>query len=168
MMPAVNLLSLSPGLCEEGEVMHPAVKLPAIGFGTLFVGMLGFLALDAIQHPESTKPPTISPKNETRPASIVHDYTRADYPKLFKRFGKSFPEINADRQSAAKIAANDKRCDVVTNVQIASRSPLLNRKYWVECGNLTRLRFDEGSLAKGEALTVQTEADVIRDGLIVD
>jgi hypothetical protein len=111
-----------------------------------------------------------APKRHLAPVSemAIASYTRDDYPAVVAKFGSAIPAINRDRKAAADIAALDERCDRVTNVQIASRSPKANRKYWAECGNLTRFRFDEQSLAKGEVLTVQTRGDFIRDGLIQD
>jgi len=92
-------------------------------------------------------------------------YTRDQYPSTFQKFGSAIQQINVDRLAAAKIASLNKDCDYVENSQIITRSPKQNRRYWVECRNLTRLFFDEESLARNEAVTVQTKAKWIRDGL---
>lgn len=100
--------------------------------------------------------------------TAVEPYTKRNYPDTVRRFGKAIPAINADRKKAAEIAAGDQRCNGGSNAQIATRSPSVNRRYWVECSNLTRFRFDEASLAKGEPTGVQTVLDMARDGLITD
>lgn len=172
MVPAVNLLLLSSDLRMEDEKVHSVIKIGMAAFGTLVAGMGGYLVLDLARHPEAAAQqdsiPDAMPKLNKAADVVIDDYTRGDYPALFARFGKVFTEINADRLAAAKIAASDERCDTVANVQIASHTPAINRKYWAECSNLTRFRFDQSSIAQGKAITVQTEADMIRDGLVVD
>ncbi len=95
-------------------------------------------------------------------------YTRSQYPTTVAKFGKSIPAINADRRKASEIAIKDPRCSGVSNAQVSTNSPKVNRRYWVECGNLTRFRFDQASIAKGEPVSVQTIQDMGRDGLITD
>ncbi|MFV0645415.1 MAG: hypothetical protein ACK5NN_13110 [Sphingomonadaceae bacterium] len=92
-------------------------------------------------------------------------YTRAEYPTTFRKFGGAVSDINADRLAAANIAALYEDCDYVENSQITTRSPMQNRRYWVECRNLTRLFFDQESLARGEPVEVQTKAVWLQDGL---
>lgn len=99
-------------------------------------------------------------------SSIAIDaYTRDQYPATFQKFGSAVTNINADRFAAASIAALNPDCDYVENSQVTTRSPKQNRRYWVECRNLTRLYFDEESLARNEAVEVQTKAIWIADGL---
>ncbi len=107
------------------------------------------------------------PKGEI--SSMATDpYTRSQYPTTVAKFGKSIPAINDDRRRISEIAIKDPRCNGVSNAQVSSNSPKVNRRYWVECGNLTRLRFDQASIAKGEPVSVQTIQDMGRDGLITD
>ncbi|WP_194954027.1 hypothetical protein [Sphingopyxis solisilvae] len=95
----------------------------------------------------------------------IAPYTKEDYPGVVAKFGSAIPAINADRKKAAEIAARSGACDSVQNSQVSRRSPKDNRHYWVECGNLTRLYFDETSLAEGEPVEIQTKADWLANGL---
>lgn len=95
----------------------------------------------------------------------IAPYTKEDYPGVVAKFGGAIPAINADRKKAAEIAAQSDACDTVQNSQVSSRSPMANRHYWVECGNLTRLYFDEKSIASGNPVALQTKADWMAEGL---
>ena len=99
-------------------------------------------------------------------AIALMPYTRDQYPQTVAKFGKAIPALERDRAKAAKIAAAHPDCDVVLNVQVTTRSPKVNRRYWAECSNITRLLFDEASLAAGKSVKVQTVADMGRDGLV--
>lgn len=105
-------------------------------------------------------------KGQIDPIALM-PYTRDQYPQTFAKYGKAIPALERDRAKAAKIAAAHPNCDVVQNVQITTQSPKVNRRYWVECSNITRLFFDEASLADGKPVKVQTVADMGRDGLAV-
>lgn len=95
----------------------------------------------------------------------LQPYTRDQYPQTVAKYGKAIPALERDRAKAAEIAAAHPDCDVVQNVQVTTRSPKINRRYWAECSNITRLFFDEASLAEGKPVKVQTVADMGRDGL---
>ena len=95
----------------------------------------------------------------------VDPYARDQYPATFAKFGGAVVAVNSDRKEAADIAATYADCDYVQNAQITTASPMVNRRYWVECGNLTRLYFDEDSLRKGEPVELQTKANWIANGL---
>lgn len=103
-------------------------------------------------------------KGQIDPIALM-PYTRDQFPQTVAKYGKAIPALERDRAKAAKIAAAHPDCDVVQNVQVTTRSPKVNRRYWVECSNITRLFFDEASLAEGKPAKVQTVADMGRDGL---
>lgn len=103
-------------------------------------------------------------KGQIDPFALM-PYTRDQYPQTVAKYGKAIPALERDRAKAAKIAAAHPDCDVVQNVQVTTRSPMVNRRYWAECSNITRLFFDEESLAAGKPVKVQTVADMGRDGL---
>lgn len=103
-------------------------------------------------------------KGQIDPVALM-PYTRDQFPQTVAKFGKAIPALERDRAKAAKIAAAHPDCDVVQNVQVTTRSPKVNRRYWAECSNITRLFFDETSLAEGRPAKVQTVADMGREGL---
>ena len=117
-------------------------------------------------------PPPMRPEKKVEvnsPSPIenlaIEPYTKEDYPGVVAKFGSAIPAVNADRKTAAEIAARSDECDSVQNAQVSTRSPKANRHYWVECGNLTRLYFDEASLAKGKPVEIQIKADWLANGL---
>ena len=103
-------------------------------------------------------------KGQIDPIALM-PYTRDQYPQTVAKYGNAIPALERDRAKAAKIAATHPDCDVVLNVQVTTRSPKVNRRYWAECSNITRLFFDEASLTAGKSVKVQTVADMGRDGL---
>lgn len=103
-------------------------------------------------------------KGQIDPIALM-PYTRDQFPQTVAKYGNAIPALERDRAKAAKIAAAHPDCEVVRNVQVTTRSPKVNRRYWVECSNITRLFFDEASLAEGKPAKVQTVADMGRDGL---
>lgn len=114
-------------------------------------------------------PLEIEPARRNTPAHIddiaIDPYTRDQYPTTYRKFGATVSALNADRKKAAEIAATYVDCEGVENSQVTTHSPKINRRYWVECSNLTRLYFDEESLAKDRPVELQTKADWIADGL---
>lgn len=117
-------------------------------------------------------PPPMRPEKEVEAKSpspienlAIAPYTKEDYPGVVAKFGSAIPGVNADRKTAAEIAARSDECDSVQNAQVSTRSPKANRHYWVECGNLTRLYFDEASLSEGKPVEIQTKADWLANGL---
>ena len=103
-------------------------------------------------------------KGQIDPIALL-PYTRDQFPETVAKYGKAIPALERDRAKAAEIAASHPDCDVVQNVQVTTRSPKVNRRYWVECSNITRLFFDEASLLIGQPAKVQTVADMGRDGV---
>ena len=86
-------------------------------------------------------PPPMRPEKKVEvnsPSPIenlaIEPYTKEDYPGVVAKFGSAIPAVNADRKTAAEIAARSDECDSVQNAQVSTRSPKANRHYWVECG----------------------------------
>lgn len=175
-LPAIPLgLAKYQSLLVQLRHMKSTDKLILSGFAIIIaIGLVG--AVLAPQKATKTKAAEVSVAAEkpvsaqrTKPVGISEiassAYTRDQYPTTFAKFGSAVRDINADRLKAAKIAALHSDCDYVENAQITTRSLTKNRRYWVECSNLTRLFFDEESLARGEPVEVQTKTIWMRDGL---
>lgn len=161
---AVSATALALGACDGND--QPQVPAGDPSNDAAPLNEFQQARLEGLENIAEAAPPPANPA--TIEPSAIEPYAAGSYPDTVRKFGKAISAVNADRKAAAKIAAADPRCNGVSNAQVSTRSPMVNRRYWVECGNLTRFRFDEASLAKGEPVSVQTVKDMARDGLITD
>ncbi|WP_295630599.1 hypothetical protein [Novosphingobium sp.] len=113
--------------------------------------------------------PVSSLARRDRPTGIEENaadpYTQAEYPQTIKQFGSVIAKINDERRKAAGIAATYAACDRVSNVQISQKSSKKRRRYWADCSNMTRVYLDADSVSRGDAVTLQTQADMEITGL---
>lgn len=91
--------------------------------------------------------------------SALMSYTKDQYPKLFRKYGKRIPEIEKLRRTAAEQVIDSDKCDYVDLAEVSQdSSPVNNVRFFIDCKNGNRFYRTEQEIKK--SLRVQSQADL--------
>lgn len=95
---------------------------------------------------------------ERRIASYAIDkYTSKGYPKLVAKYRSRLPEIESLRRTAAEMAIDSGKCDVVENVQLSDQSQTKSLVFFLDCKNQSRIYLTETEIQNRHPVKTQSE-----------
>lgn len=92
------------------------------------------------------------------PSYVIENYTKDQYPAIFKKFKSKINDINALRKKAAFLAANSEKCDEVSLSELnADDSKKNNLQFFVDCKNGSRFRMSESDIISQKSVLTEKE-----------